>query len=151
MNLRSGILLFVLMVMGCASHPPIPDLKGPLQFIDLASFDAQLRQAIAAKPDTVQIVFIDNVKPSQLPDRLKPWVDTLQNVGGDLTVVPPPGDLRPGAFPLLGLLPSLWSLLGNKNNDLTLQESLRGYDVQILLKETDAGDRLVQSIVFKRR
>ncbi len=151
MNLRSGVLLFVLMVMGCASHPPIPDLKGPLQFIDLASFDAQLRQAIAAKPDTVQIVFIDNVKPSQLPDRLKPWVDALQNVGGDLTVVPPPGDLRPGAFPLLGLLPSLWSLLGKKNNDLTLQESLRGYDVQILLKESDAGDRLVQSIVFKRR
>ena len=151
MNLRSGVLLCVLMVMGCASPAPITELKGPLQFIDLASFDAQLRQALAAKPDTVQVVFIDNVKPSQLPDRLKPWVDTLQNVGGNLTVVAPPGDLRPGAFPLLGLLPSLWRLLGDKNNDLTLQESLRGYDVQILLKETDAGDRLVQSIVFKRR
>ena len=151
MNLRCGVLLCVLMLMGCASPPPIPDLKGPLQFIDLASFDAQLRQALAAKPDTVQIVFIDNVKPSQLPDRLKPWVDTLQNVGGDLTVVPPPGDLRPGAFPLLGLLPALWSMLGDKKNDRTLQESVRGYDVQIRLKETDAGDRLVQSIVFKRR
>ena len=118
MNLRSGVLLFVLMVMGCASHPPIPDLKGPLQFIDLASFDAQLRQALAAKPDTVQVVFIDNVKPSQLPDRLKPWVDALQNVGGDLTVVPPPGDLRPGAFPLLGLLPSLWGMLGEKKTNV---------------------------------
>ena len=151
MNLRSGVLLCVLMLMGCASPLPITDLKGPLQFIDLASFDAQLRQALAAKPDTVQVVFIDNVKPSQLPDRLKPWVDTLQNVGGDLTVVPPPGDLRPGAFPLLGLLPALWSMLGDKKNDRTLQESVRGYDVQILLKETDAGDRLVQSIVFKRK
>ena len=151
MNLRSGVLLCVLMLMGCASPAPITDLKGPLQFIDLASFDAQLRQALAAKPDTVQIVFIDNVKPSQLPDRLKPWVDTLQNVGGDLTVVPPPGDLRPGAFPLLGLLPALWSMLGDKKNDRTLQESVRGYDVQILLKETGAGDRLVESIVFKRR
>ena len=151
MNLRSGVLLCALVVMGCASPAPITDLKGPLQFIYLASFDAQLRQALAAKPDTVQVVFIDNVKPSQLPDRLKPWVDTLQNVGGDLTVVPPPGDLRPGAFPLLGLLPALWSMLGDKKNDRTLQESVRGYDVQILLKETGAGDRLVESIVFKRK
>ena len=118
MNLRSGVLLCVLMVMGCASPAPITELKGPLQFIDLASFDAQLRQALAAKPDTVQVVFIDNVKPSQLPDRLKPWVDTLQNVGGNLTVVAPPGDLRPGAFPLLGLLPSLWGMLGEKKTNV---------------------------------
>ena len=62
-----------------------------------------------------------------------------------------PYPLRPGAFPLLGLLPSLWGMLGEKKNERTLQESVRGYDVQILLKETAAGDRLVQSIVFKRR
>lgn len=150
---RSFGLLGLLFLASCASVAP-PDAvapTGPLQFVDLPMFDDQLGQALGPKPDTVRIEFIDKVKPSQLPERLKPWMTAVKGAGGEVKVVLPPGDLVPRGFPLLSLFPALWNALRGQKAGGPLEESLQGYDAQIILKNDATGDRLVESIVLKRR
>ncbi len=148
---RNGHLLCLLLMAACTTPVLVNVPEGPLQFVDLPLFDAQLRQVLDVKPDTVKIAFIDKVKPSQLPDRLKPWMTTLQNEGGEVKIVLPPGDLQPRGLPLLSLLPALWNALRGQKAEQILQESVRGYDAQIILKNDPSGDRLVESIVLHRR
>lgn len=150
---RSLSFLGWLLLTGCAAVAPPAAVAptGPLQFIDLPMFDDQLGQALGEKPDTVRIEFIDKVKPSQLPERVKPWMTAVKGAGGEVKVVLPPGDLVPRGFPLLSLFPSLWNALRGQKADDHNQESLRGYDAQIILKNDASGDRLVESILLKRR
>lgn len=152
MRTRSVNLLCLLLLAGCVTTPAVISVpEGPLQFIDLPSFDAQLRQVLGGKPDTVKIVFFDKVKPSQLPDRLGPWISAVQNAGGEVKVVLPPGELQPRGLPLLSLLPTLWSLLRELKTEQPQHDSAQGYDAQIVLRSDPSGDRQVESIVLKRR
>lgn len=150
---RSVRVLSILLLAGCAATlPPSASAPvGPLQFIDLPTFDARLGQVLDSKPETVRVDFIDKVKPSQLPDRVNPWMTTVQNSGGEVKVVLPPGDLQPKGFPLLSLLPTLFNMLREHRADPPLQKSAQGYDAQIILKNDGSGDRMVDAIVFKRR
>lgn len=147
-----GRLLCLFLLTGCAAvAPPTSVPEGPLQFIDLPFFDTQLRQVLGGRPDTVQIVFIDKVKPSQLPARVQPWMTAVRDAGGEVKVVLPPGDLQPRGFPLLSLLPSLWSLFQEQKKKQVVQEPVQGYDAQIIMKYDATGDRLVESIVLNRK
>lgn len=143
--------LMAIFLAACVNPPLQPVPEGPLQFIDLPQFDDQLRQTLEARRDSVKIAFIDRVKPSNLPDRLTPWMSTLRNAGGELKVIPPEGELQPRGLPLLSLIPSLWTLFSAVKTDQPQTSLLTGYDAQILLKIDATGDRVVDSIVFKKR
>jgi hypothetical protein len=143
--------LMAISLAACVNPPLQPVPEGPLQFIDLPQFDDQLRQTLEARRDSVKIAFIDRVKPSNLPDRLTPWMSTLRNAGGELKVIPPEGELQPRGLPLLSLIPSLWTLFSAVKTDQPQTSLLTGYDAQILLKIDATGDRVVDSIVFKKR
>ena len=145
-----AVLLAVLLA-ACVGPKPQPLPEGPLQFVDLPQFDDQLRQTLEARPDDIRIAFIDRVKPSQLPDRLTPWMTTLRNAGGEMKVIPPEGELQPRGFPLLSLIPTLWTLFSAIKTDQPQTSLLTGYDAQIVLKSDASGDRLVDAIVFKKR
>ena len=110
-----------------------------------------MRQSLEARPNDIKIAFIDRVKPSNLPDRLTPWMTTLRNAGGELKVVPPAGELQARGLPLLSLIPTLWTIFSAVKTDQPQTSLLEGYDAQILLKIDASGDRLVDSIVFKKR
>lgn len=151
--MRSLFLCWMLLVMLAACVAPKPQAlpEGPLQFVDLPQFDDQLRQSLEARPDDIKIAFIDRVKPSNLPDRLTPWMTTLRNAGGELKVVPPAGELQARGLPLLSLIPTLWTIFSAVKTDQPQTSLLQGYDAQILLKIDASGDRLVDAIVFKKR
>ena len=117
--MRSLFLCWMLVVMLAACVAPKPQAlpEGPLQFVDLPQFDYQLRQSLEARPDDIKIAFIDRVKPSNLPDRLTPWMTTLRNAGGEMKVIPPEGELQPRGLPLLSLIPTLWTLFSAVKTD----------------------------------
>ena len=151
--MRSQMLSSVvaLSLVACVNPAQQSLPEGPLQFVDLPQFDDQLRQSLEARPDDIKIAFIDRVKPSNLPDRLTPWMSTLRNAGGELKVIPPEGELQPRGLPLLSLIPTLWTLFSAVKTDQPQTSLLTGYDAQILLKIDATGDRVVDSIVFRKR
>ena len=141
-----------LLVSGCVATPPmVVDPSKPIQFVDLPSFDEQLRQALRANPEMVKVDLLDKVKPSQMPDRLKLWVTAAQNSGGGVKVALPEGEPQTRGFPLLSLLPAVMEALRNANPFSSSSVVVQGYDVKIQLKSDGAGDRVIESFVFQRR
>ena len=145
-----GVVVFFL--AACASNTEKVEVpEGPLKFIDLALFDRQLQQKLRDKPDEVRIEFVDRVKPSQLPERLNVWMLGVQNAGGQVRVSLPPGDMQPRGLPLLSFFPALWSAIRSERPSDVPKEVIEGYEAQIQLRNDGSGDRVVDSIVLKRR
>ena len=65
------LCILTFLVSGCSTIPlDVIDTSKPIQFLDLPSFDDQMRQALRANPEAVKIEILDKVKPSQMPERL---------------------------------------------------------------------------------
>lgn len=137
---------------GCSTIPlDVIGTSKPIQFLDLPSFDDQMRQALRANPESVKIELLDKVKPSQMPERLKQWVAAAQNSGGNVQVASPENEPRTRGLPLLSLLPAVLSALRQVNPFGSPDVVVKGYDVQIQLKSDGSGDRTIESFVFRRR
>lgn len=146
------ICILTFLVSGCSTVPlDVIDTSKPIQFLDLPSFDDQMRQALRANPEAVKIEILDKVKPSQMPERLKQWVAAAQNSGGNVQVASPENEPRTRGLPVLSLLPAVFSALRQVNPFGSPDVVVKGYDVQIQLKSDGSGDRTIESFVFRRR
>jgi hypothetical protein len=146
------LCILTFLVGGCSTIPlEVVDTSKPIQFLDLPSFDDQMKQALRANPEEVKIEILDKVKPSQMPERLKQWVAAAQKSGGNVQVTSPENEPRTRGLPMLSLLPAVFSALRQINPFASSDVVVKGYDVQIQLKSDGSGDRTIESFVFRRR
>jgi hypothetical protein len=161
MNLNSsyklGLCLALSAVMaGCVTNPGVgADAPKPeLTFVDMQGFDRELTGSLSSPLPQVDVKFYDRVTPSAMPPRLQTWMASVESGGGTVKVVPPKSTLTAkNPFMLIGAISSLWSA-SKTYKDMATQaqfNSAKDFDAEIILKQDDQGDSVVDKVVFSKR
>jgi hypothetical protein len=157
---RICVIALLALLSACQSNPnaPAPEAAAPakpaLQFVDLPGFDKDMTSSLGAQLPQVQISFYDRITPSALPERLQRWMASVEASGGNVKIVPPPSTVTArNPFMLLSAATSLWTANKMvKEAAVTAQyKNAHPYDAQIVLKNDDKGDTVVEQVVFSQR
>lgn len=158
MLLRSfaGLLIASLLV-GCASGPSsAPQAVAPqsrLNFMDLQRFDQELAGSLSAPLPRVEVAFYDRVVPSTLPERLQKWMASVEAGGGKVKVTPPPSSVTARSpIAIISAISALWSankMVRDAANEAQFRAA-RAYDAEVVLKQDNKGDTVIDRIVFVR-
>jgi len=148
----------VLALVACAGAPrdgatDIPP-KSELHFVDLQGFDRELAGSLGAPLPKVDVGFYDRVTPSALPERLQHWMAAVEDGGGTVKVVPPKSSVTAkNPFLLIGAISSLWnaSRIAREASARAQFKVAQAYDAEIILKQDDKGDSVVDRVVFIQR
>lgn len=125
-----------------------------LQFIDMGGFDQTLSTSLNTASPKVEVSFYDKVSPSALPERLQKWMAAVESRGGKVKITPPPSSVTPKTpFLLISAISSIWSVSGMvKDASAESRFAVAGnYDAELVLKQDDKGDTLVEKLVFVQR
>jgi len=154
-HLCLAILLFV---TACASNVPYTAdkavAKPELTFVDLKSFDRELTASLSEPLSKVEVAFFDKVTPSALPDRLQHWMVSVEAGGGSVKVVPPKPSVNPkNPFLIISLVTSFWSVsdMFQSLSDQTHYKSAHAFDAEIMLKNDEKGDSVVDRVIFLKK
>ena len=152
------ILVLALTLLACESNPsqraPAGPPKSALQFLDIEGFDRDLAASMLAPLPKVEVTFYDRITPSALPDRLQRWLAAVEAGGGTVKVVPPKSNITAkNPFLLISAISTLWS--GSKMvKEISTQTQFNAaqvFSAEILLKQSDTGDSVVDRIIFLQR
>jgi hypothetical protein len=164
--MKKTLFLFValsaLLLAACANQQPATALsssasapaKPALEFIDVASFDRELGNSLAAKLPSVNVAVVSSTSATAMPERLQTWLHAVEASGGTVTVSPPKSTVA-AKNPLL-----LFSLVSGVWNSIKVSKAIqtyethkpaRTYDAEIVLKISEQGDRLIDKIIFTER
>lgn len=152
------ILALAFALLACESNPSQPAPSGPpkaaLHFLDLQGFDRDLAASLIAPLPKVEVAFYDRITPSAVPDRLQRWLAAVEAGGGTVKIVPPESTITAkNPFLLISAISSLWS--GSKMiKDMSTQtqfSAAQTFSAEIILKRDDAGDSVVDRVVFVER
>lgn len=151
-------LLLVFGLMGCESNPSQSAAATPpkpeLQFVDLQGFDRELSGSLSAPLPKVDVAFYDRITPSTMPERLQTWMAAVEAGGGKVTVVPPkPSVTAKSPFLLISAITSIWSAtkMAKELSAKAQFKAAEAYDAQIILKQDDKGEAVVDKVVFVQR
>ena len=125
-----------------------------LQFIDMGGFDQTLSSSLNTASPKVEVGFYDKVTPSALPERLQKWMAAVESRGGKVKITPPPSNVTAkNPFLLISAISSIWSASGMvKDASAESRFAVAGnYDAELVLKQDDKGDTLVEKLVFVQR
>lgn len=125
-----------------------------LQFIDMGGFDQTLSTSLNTASPKVEVGFYDKVTPSALPERLQKWMAAVESRGGKVKITPPPSSVAPkNPFLLISAISSIWSASGMvRDASAESRFAVAGnYDAELVLKQDDKGDTLVEKLVFVQR
>jgi hypothetical protein len=156
-TIKLGLAAFCLSLAACGSSPsapPAPPPKPNLQFVDLGGFDRELSSSLGAKLPSVDVAFIDVIKPSAIPERLQRWMASVEAGGGSVKVTPPKSEFQPRAvFAIVSAITGLWSASKMAKEVSQDQEfkSAQKYDAEIVLKADGKGDAIVDKVLFRQR
>ena len=152
-----GLLLLVVSLSACQtatdvalSGPPKPEIP----FMDLQGFDRELAVALADPLPKVDVPFYDRIVPSSMPERLQNWMAAVESGGGKVKVTPPKSSVTPkDPFLLFSLVSTLWKASGMAQEMSTKAQfrSAQSFDAEIILKQDDKGDTVVDRVVFTQR
>lgn len=151
-------LTLALALVACESNPSQPVNAAPtkveLQFMDLKGFDRELASSLAASLPKVDVAFYDRIAPSALPERLQHWMAAVDAGGGTVKVVPPKSSVTAkNPFLLISAISTLWSA-SKMIKDMSTQaqfKAARDYDAEIVLKQDEKGDSVVDKVTFTQR
>jgi hypothetical protein len=155
MGLRA-LSLLLLILAGCSAAPPAvrQEAKPSLQFVDLQQFDQDLAVSLAAPLPRVEVSFYDRIAPSKLPPRVQEWMAAVEDGGGKVRVVPPPGSVTAkNPFLLISAVSALWQgqkVLREASAAAALRKA-HAYDAELVLRQSEAGDVFVDRVVFLQR
>lgn len=146
-----------LLLTACETNPTQPTnvapVKAELQFTDLGGFDRELADSLSSLPK-VDVTFYDRITPSALPTRLQTWMASVEAGGGKVTVVPPKSRVTAKSpLMLLSAVSALWSAskVAKEYAAKALFDPAQAYDAQIVLKQDEKGDSVIDKVVFLRR
>lgn len=152
------IVALTVALAACESSPMQSASSGPpkaaLQFMDWSIFDQELAASLSAPLPKVEVAFYDRVTPSAMPERLQNWMVSVQSGGSSVKVVQPaPTVAAKNPFLLISAISSLWSA-SKVVKDVSNQSQLKAaqaFDAEIILKQDDKGDSVVDRVVFVQR
>jgi len=128
--------------------------KHELKFVDLQAFDRDLANSLSAPLPKVDVTFYDRIVPSALPERLQPWMASVESGGGTVTVVPPKSSVTAKSpFLVLGAISSLWSAtkVARELSAKAQFNAAHAFDAEIILKQDDKGETVVDKVAFIQR
>lgn len=145
-------------LVACESNPAqsvsAAPAKSELQFVDLQGFDRDLASALSSPLPKVDVAFYDRITPSALPERLQQWMASVEAGGGSVKVVPPKSSVTAKSpFLLISAISTLWSA-SKTAKEMSTQSQFRAahaYDAEIILKQDDKGESVVDKVVFVQR
>lgn len=151
-------LALSVVLLGCAAPSGQPVSQTPakpeLTFVDWQGFDRDLSGSLTAPLPKVDVTFYDRITPSTLPLRLQHWMASVESGGGTVKVVPPKSELTAKSpFLLIGAISSLWSA-SKTVKEISKQaqfQSAEAYDAEVILRQDDKGDSVVDRVVFIKR
>lgn len=157
-RILSLLLTVVFALVACESNPAqsasTAAVKSELQFVDLQGFDRDLASSLSAPLPKIDVAFYDRVTPSALPERLQQWMASVEAGGGSVKVVPPKSSVTAKSpFLLISAISTLWSA-SKTAREMSTQSQFRAahaYDAEIILKQDDKGESVVERVVFVQR
>ena len=154
MTLQAGLsLATAILLLACANFTA-PSAKPQLEFVDLTSFDRELNSALTAKLHDVNVTVVNNVNATHIPERMQAWLHAVEAGGGTVTVSPPKSTVAPkNPLLLLTVVSGIWNGIkaAQALQSYEVHKSARTYDAEIVLKISDAGDRLIDKVIFTER
>lgn len=157
---RCGAALVVIAFwLGACSPNPLQSEspkapKHELKFVDLQAFDRDLANSLSAPLPKVDVTFYDRIVPSALPERLQPWMASVESGGGTVTVVPPKSSVTAKSpFLVLGAISSLWSAtkVARELSAKAQFNAAHAFDAEIILRQDDKGETVVDKVAFIQR
>lgn len=157
---RCGAALVVIAFWLGACSPNLLQSESPkapkheLKFVDLQAFDRDLANSLSAPLPKVDVTFYDRIVPSALPERLQPWIASVESGGGTVTVVPPKSSVTAKSpFLVLGAISSLWSAtkVARELSAKAQFNAAHAFDAEIILKQDDKGETVVDKVAFIQR
>ena len=128
--------------------------KPELQFLDFQSFDKDLQNSLSTPLSKVEVTFLDRVSPNSIPDRLQKWMAAVEADGGQVQVIEPPPAFAPkDPFLLMSIVSSLWnaSKMVRDAAQGNQFKAAKGYDAQLILKNSEQGGTVVEKVIFVER
>lgn len=157
---RCGAALVVIAFWLGACSPNLLQSESPkapkheLKFVDLQAFDRDLANSLSAPLPKVDVTFYDRIVPSALPERLQPWIASVESGGGTVTVVPPKSSVTAKSpFLVLGAISSLWSAtkVARELSAKAQFNAAHAFDAEIILRQDDKGETVVDKVAFIQR
>jgi hypothetical protein len=112
--------------------------------VDADLFDRKLSQTLAAKPDSVVVVFPAPVNMKKIPERLDEWFSAVEKGGGKIDTVAVPETERGVLSLLFDLAVKVFELL----NKTSLFDPAKAYDATVYYKSPSGT---LVKVVFTRR
>jgi hypothetical protein len=134
---------------GCAVDTPRAELPDSLslEFIDSATFDRKLSEALSAAQSSVIVTFLAPITTNALPERLDRWIYQIeQKYGNRLAVLPDPE--LPQERGVVGVALALATKAYQMVREEMLYGPARGYDAAVLYAPADGR---ITRVVFTRR
>lgn len=127
--------------------------KAEISFIDFQGFDRDLNASLAAPLPKVDVVFLDNVSPNSIPERMQVWLAAVEAGGGKVQITEPKPDIvAKDPFLIIGLFNAAWhaSSLAKSAAVKAQHAPAKAFDAQIVLKKNDAGNSVMDRVVFTK-
>jgi hypothetical protein len=89
-----------------------------------------------------------------MPERLQNWMAAVESGGGKVKVTPPKSSVTAkDPFLLFSLFSTLWKASGMAQEMSTKAQfrSAQAFDAEIVLKQDDKGDTVVERVIFTQR
>ncbi|WP_157462685.1 hypothetical protein [Curvibacter gracilis] len=153
--------MLALVLTACTTNPPENQVKlegtpaqSKLQFVDLQQFDSDLAHSLSKEMPTVEIDFYGKVTPNNLPERLRPWMASLEANGGTVRLASTESTVTTRSpLLLIGVLSSLWSAakMGADIKSKLDYKKTKGYNATIYIKTAPDGEVVVEKVLLTQQ
>ena len=145
--------LIVLCVLSACSTTPTEPPKPTVTFIDLQKFDEQLSSSLSSIKDPVAVNFYSPVTPNEIPPRMQKWLASVEKSGGRIDITSPEGEPTPKdptiIFSIFGSLFTGIKALMAEFDELSIENTTKNRDANIVLARSPQGNLYIQKIEFK--
>ena len=119
-------------------------------FIDLDNFDINLTKQIKRNTNTIEIVFLDQIKISHLPTRIQILLDSIHSNGGEVDLNQSSNELAPGAHPFISIASTLLTITQNIRVKPEFKYDTQNYNAKLNLTKNENG-LFIESLFLIRK
>ncbi len=156
-SLKSTLLLLlfwaILSLLSACSTIPREPPKQEVTFIDLQKFDDELVLSLSNIKEPVFVNFYSQVTPNEIPSRLQKMLAAVEKSGGKINISMPEGEPKLKdptiIFSLFSGMYSGIKALISLQAEMSLEESVKNRDANILLTRNFQGNLYIQRIELK--
>ncbi len=149
------IYALIFSLFSACSTTSIEPAKPVVTFIDLQKFDDQLGLSLSNVKEPVFVNFYSPITPNEIPPRMQKWLAAVEKSGGRIDITSPEGEPTPKdptiIFSIFGSMFSGIKALIAEFDEISMENTTKSRDANILLARNTQGDLYIQKIEFKKR